>query len=78
MTSSPAERAELLAKITPDVIEAFRAGLLTREEAREELKSRGEELGVYAKLQDSIHKKGVHPHALLRNPFVGKPLKEGT
>lgn len=78
MTSSPAERAELLAKITPDVIEAFRAGLLTREEAREELKSRGEELGVYAKLQDSIHKKGVHPHALLRNPFVGKHLKEGT
>ncbi|MBP5728160.1 MAG: DUF1073 domain-containing protein, partial [Clostridia bacterium] len=47
MTTSPAERAELVQKLSSDVIEAFRAGLLTREEALAELKSRGQELGVY-------------------------------
>lgn len=50
MTSSPAERAELVEKLSSDVIEAFRAGLLTREEALAELKSRGEELGVYTRI----------------------------
>lgn len=50
MTTSPAERAELVSKLSSDVIQAFQAGLLTREEALEELKSRGEELGVYAKV----------------------------
>ena len=51
MTSSPAERAELVQKMTSDVIEGYKAGLLTREEALEELKSRGEELGVYTKIR---------------------------
>ena len=50
MTTSPAERAELVQKLSSDVISAFQAGLLTREQALEELKSRGEELGVYAKI----------------------------
>ena len=50
MTTSPAERAELVQKLSSDVIEAFRAGLLTREEALAELKSRGGELGVYTKI----------------------------
>ena len=50
MTTSPAERAELVQKLSSDVIQAFQAGLLTREQALEELKSRGEELGVYAKI----------------------------
>jgi len=50
MTTSPAERAELAQKLSSDVIEAFKAGLLTREQALEELKSRGEELGVYTKV----------------------------
>ena len=50
MTSSPAERAELVQKLSSDVIEAFKAGLLTREQALAELKSRGEELGVYSKM----------------------------
>ena len=50
MTSSPAERAELVQKLSADVIQAFQAGLLTREEALAELKSRGEELGVYTKI----------------------------
>ena len=51
MTTSPAERAELVQKLSQDVIQAFQCGLLTREEALEELKSRGEELGVYTKIQ---------------------------
>ena len=50
MTTSPAERAELVQKLSSDVIQAFQAGLLTREQALEELKSRGEELGVYAEI----------------------------
>ena len=50
MTTSPAERAELVQKLSSDVIQAFQAWLLTREEALGELKSRGEELGVYTKV----------------------------
>ena len=51
MTTSPAERAELVSKLSGDVIQAFQCGLLTREEALEELKARGEELGVYTKVE---------------------------
>ena len=50
MTTSPAERAELVQKLSSDVIEAFKCSLLTREQALEELKARGEELGVYTKV----------------------------
>ena len=50
MTSSPLERAELAEKLSAPVIDAFRAGLLTREEAVAELKARGGELGVFTKL----------------------------
>ena len=50
MTASPTERAALVQKLSMDVIQAFQAGLLTREEALAELKSRGEELGVYTKI----------------------------
>ena len=53
MTSSPAERAELVQKLSADVMEGFRCGLLSRAEARAELKSRGEELGVYTKIAAS-------------------------
>ena len=50
MTTSPAERAELVQKISGDVISAFQAGLLTREQALAELKDKGEELGIYTKV----------------------------
>ena len=50
MTTSPAERAELVSKLSADVIEAYKCGLLGREEALAELKSRGAELGVYTKV----------------------------
>ena len=46
MTSSPAERAELVQKLSADVIEGFKCGLFTREEAIAELKARGEEMGT--------------------------------
>ena len=52
MTSSPAERAELVQKLSLDVIEGYKCGLFTREQAVNELKSRGEELGVYTKIRD--------------------------
>ena len=51
MTTSPAEKAELVQKLTSDVIEAFKCGLITREEALAELESRGEALGVYTKIR---------------------------
>jgi hypothetical protein len=50
MTTSPAEKAELVQKMTADVIEAFKCGLITQEQAVAELESRGEGLGVYTKL----------------------------
>ena len=50
MTSSPAEQAGLVQKMSQDVIEGYKAGLLTWEQALEELKSRGEKLGVYTKV----------------------------
>ena len=50
MTTSPTERAELVSKLSADVIAAFQAGILSWEEAREELKARGEDLAVYGKV----------------------------
>ena len=50
-TASPGERAELVRKLSLDVMEGYRCGLLTREEAREELRDRGAELGVYTKIR---------------------------
>ena len=50
MTTSPAERAELVQKLSGDVIEAFKCGLLSQEQALEELRIRGEDLGVYTKV----------------------------
>jgi len=50
MTTSPAERAELVQKLSSDVIEAFKCGLLNQRQALEELKARGETLGVYTKV----------------------------
>ena len=50
MTTSTAERAELVQKLSTDVIEAFKCGLLNQRQALEELKARGEELGVYTKV----------------------------
>ena len=50
MTSSATERAELVQKLSGDVIEGYKCGLFTREQAIAELKRRGEELGVYTKV----------------------------
>ncbi len=61
MTASPAERAELIQKLSADVIQAFQCGLLTREQALEELKSRGEDLGVYTKIREGEDREQL-PH----------------
>ena len=50
MTTSPTERVELIDKMSGDVREGYKCGLFTREQAIAELKSRGEGLGVYAKV----------------------------
>ena len=49
-TESPEHLAELSEKLSTPVIEAFKAGLIGREEAVAELKARGEECGVWTKL----------------------------
>ena len=54
---SPAEHAELVDRLSASVIGAYSAGLLTREEARDELRSRGVPFGVWqhtAKADDHI------------------------
>ena len=45
--ASPGETAELVEKLSASVIEAYRAGLLTREEALSELRARGTPYGVW-------------------------------
>ena len=55
MTTSAADRAELAAKLSESVISAFQAGLITRDEAIDELASRGVGLGVWTKLRTADH-----------------------
>ncbi len=64
MTSSPAERAELVQKISSDVIQAFQAGIISREEAREELQARGEDLGVYSKIDPDKEIPALKPESV--------------
>ena len=51
MTVNPSERAELMHTLSGDVISAFQAGLLTREEALDELRARGEEYGFWKQIR---------------------------
>ena len=48
--ATPGERAELIQKISSDVISAFQSGLISRADAIQELKTRGEPLGYWSKL----------------------------
>lgn len=45
--ASPGETAELVDRLSASVIQAYSAGLLTREEARSELRIRGSPYGVW-------------------------------
>ena len=53
ISPTPAERADLVDRLSSSVIAAFSAGLITRKEAVEELRSRGADLGVWGKLVSS-------------------------
>ena len=48
-------------KLSGDVIRAFQAGLTSREEAREERRARGEELGACAKIEPAEDKTPADP-----------------
>ena len=50
--ATPTERAELMAKFSEPILRAFEIGLINRGEALAELKSVGQELGVWDKLPD--------------------------
>ena len=50
ITPSPAERAELIEKLSASVISAYAAGLVSRREALEELKARGADLGIWTRV----------------------------
>jgi hypothetical protein len=51
--ATPGERAELIQKLSSDVIAAFQAGLISRHEALEELKARGDSLGYWSRLGEA-------------------------
>ena len=53
MATGPAEQAELMQRLSSDVIDAFRAGLLTRAETVAELKARGEPYGFWKHIGNS-------------------------
>ena len=50
-TETPEQRAELVEKLSAPVIEAYKAGLISRESAVEELKARGEQYAVWNKIE---------------------------
>lgn len=50
--ATPKERAELMAKFSEPILKAFEIGLIDRGEALAELKSVGQEIGVWDKLPD--------------------------
>ncbi len=50
-TETPEERAELAAKLSTPVIEAFKAGMISCGSAVEELKARGEPYGMWTKIE---------------------------
>ena len=49
-TESPDDIAELMQKLSAPVIEAYKAGLISRESAVEELKARGEQYALWTKI----------------------------
>ena len=49
-TQTPLERAELVDKMSSSVIEAYKAGIISRESAVEELKARGEAYAAWTKI----------------------------
>ncbi len=49
---TPAERAELMGKLSEPILKAFQVGLINRGEALAELKSLGRDLGMWQKLPD--------------------------
>ena len=52
MTTGPSERADLVQKLSMDVIEGDKCGLFSREQAVAELKSRGGGLGVWTAIRE--------------------------
>ena len=50
MTAGPAERAEISGKIASEVAQLYDSGIISREEARAELKNRGEMIGSWGKI----------------------------
>ena len=70
---TPAERADLVEKLSASVISAFQAGMISRKEAIEELKARGAELGVWAKLDESSPPEGTKINAVVKEGEVLTP-----
>ena len=49
-TTSAMDRADLFEKSTQTIISLYQSGLITWDEAREELRTKGKEFGMWAKL----------------------------
>jgi len=61
MTTSQEERADLITKLSAGVVEAFQAGLITRDQALRELKARGAGLGFWTALPEDEKMAGLSP-----------------
>jgi hypothetical protein len=59
--ATPGERAELIQRLSSDVISAFQSGLISREEAIRELRTRGEPLGYWTKLTGNASSEPAPP-----------------
>ena len=59
-TLSLEARAEVISKLSTPVIEAFKAGLITREQAQAELKARGDPLGCWTTLSQGGRFSATH------------------
>ena len=76
MTTSAGERADLIDKLSSQVIAAFQAGLITREEAVAELKARGKPLGLWMKLEEPAE--GEYRPSVSGSAYhTGPPVQSG-
>ncbi len=60
-TETPQERADLLEKLSAPVLEMYKAGLISRESAVEELKTLGEPYAAYSKIVPADQPSGTVP-----------------
>ncbi len=59
-TETPDNAAELVGKLSAPVIEAYKAGLISRESGVDELKARGEPYAMWTKIESAVNNPDFH------------------